>query len=114
MIQYIRSQIPREELLAQLAEESTELAHAALKLRRSIDGTNPTPVTEEQAMENLREEVADVLLILEDLLDIDPLDIEIDSVRVKKIERWYNRLQDAAGRREAEPFAGDIYKGCPF
>lgn len=31
------------ELLAQLAEESAELAQAALKLRRAYDGTNPTP-----------------------------------------------------------------------
>lgn len=31
------------ELLAQLAEEAAELAQAALKLRRALDGSNPTP-----------------------------------------------------------------------
>ena len=36
--------LPKTEILAQLAEEAAELAQAALKLRRSLDGTNPTPV----------------------------------------------------------------------
>lgn len=35
--------LPREEILAQLAEEASELAQAALKLRRALNGTNPTP-----------------------------------------------------------------------
>lgn len=32
--------LPKEELLCQLAEECTELAQAALKLRRAITGVN--------------------------------------------------------------------------
>lgn len=35
--------LPEAEVLAQLAEEVAELAQAALKLRRALDGTNPTP-----------------------------------------------------------------------
>lgn len=35
--------LPEEELLAQLAEECSEAAKAALKLRRARDGVNPTP-----------------------------------------------------------------------
>ena len=35
--------LPETEILAQLAEEASELAQAALKLRRALDGTNPTP-----------------------------------------------------------------------
>ena len=45
-IDVIREILPQEELLAQLAEEASELAHAALKLRRVYDGRNYTPVTE--------------------------------------------------------------------
>lgn len=41
--------LPEEELLAQLAEECSEAAKAALKLRRARDGVNPTPVSEEKA-----------------------------------------------------------------
>lgn len=40
--------LPEEELLAQLAEECSEAAKAALKLRRARDGVNPTPVSEER------------------------------------------------------------------
>lgn len=39
--------LSREELLAQLAEECSEAAQAALKLRRAGSGENPTPVSEE-------------------------------------------------------------------
>ena len=60
----IREAVPVVELLAGLAEESAELIQAALKLRRVFDRTNPTPVTEDQAMESLYEEIADVMLYL--------------------------------------------------
>lgn len=35
--------LPKTEILAQLAEEASELAQAALKLRRAINGKNTTP-----------------------------------------------------------------------
>lgn len=70
MIEYIQEKLPTTELLAQLAEEATELAHAALKLRRVYDGTNPTPTTYEDALENLHEEIADVKLLLK-VLELD-------------------------------------------
>ena len=47
--------LPEEELLAQLAEECSEAAKAALKLRRVRNGANPTPVSEEDAFSNLVE-----------------------------------------------------------
>lgn len=56
----IRKRLKDDEILAQLAEEASELAQATLKLRRALTGTNPTPVTVEQAMKDLREEMADV------------------------------------------------------
>lgn len=56
--------LPREEILAQLAEEASELAQAALKLRRALDGTNPTPKSVAECEENLLEEWADVDLCL--------------------------------------------------
>lgn len=40
--------LPKTEILAQLAEEASELAQAALKLRRALDGTNPTPKSVEE------------------------------------------------------------------
>ena len=52
--------LPETEILAQLAEEASELAQAALKLRRALDGTNPTPKSVEECEENLLEELADI------------------------------------------------------
>ena len=59
-IEYIASRLCREDILCQLAEEAAELSQAALKLRRAITGTNPTPVSESKATDDLFEELADV------------------------------------------------------
>lgn len=47
--------LPKTEILAQLAEEASKLAQAALKLRRALDGTNPTPKSVEECLENIQE-----------------------------------------------------------
>lgn len=79
--------LPETELLAGLAEEATELAQAALKLRRVLDGTNPTPVSEEDARRALQEEVDDVQ-IYELALN---LTWSIKGLR-SKTARWQERL----------------------
>ena len=86
----IIEKIPQEELLAGLAEEAAELAQAALKLRRVIDGTNPTPMTHEEAMDNLEEEIADVHLYL-NYIDYDSR--KVTEFYKNKRERWENRLK---------------------
>ena len=56
------SNLPDRELLEQLAEESAELSQAALKcIRAQGFSQNPTPVSCEDAMKNLQEEINDVL-----------------------------------------------------
>lgn len=94
MIEYIKEQLSQEELLAQLAEEATELAHAALKLRRAIDGTNPTPVAREKALENLVEEIADIYLVLK-TLDLTDMWVirECEQFMKGKTARWTERLK---------------------
>lgn len=94
MMNYIRDQLSDEELLAQLAEEATELAHAALKMRRVMDGKNPTPVRISEAWAKLQEEVADVLLSLQ-VLDINTNDQEYQETIWQKLNRWVSRLQQA-------------------
>ena len=96
MINYIRDQLPDAELLAQLAEEATELAQAALKMRRSLDGKNPTPVSAPDAWANLQEEVADVLLCLT-VLGVDFNEPEYGSRMGSKLDRWAGRLQQYKG-----------------
>lgn len=46
--------LPKPEILGQLAEELAEASAAASKLRRKIDGKNPTPKTLEECWEDLK------------------------------------------------------------
>ena len=86
----IKERLPVIELLCGLAEEAAELAQAALKLRRVFDGTNPTPATEEQAIEHLYEEIADPLVYIR---QIDINFESVDSIIAEKEERWKKRLE---------------------
>lgn len=92
-LQYIVDCLPTEELLAQLAEEASELAQAALKLRRVEDGTNPARISKEDAIKNLLEEVADVRLSLSLLIaDDEPTSSVIQENMVRKTDRWADSL----------------------
>lgn len=87
----IKQKVPVTELLAGLAEEASELAQAALKLRRVYDGTNPTPVKEEDAQERLYEEMADVKLYCSML----KVNVKyISDMMQKKQSRWEHRLME--------------------
>ena len=87
----ITQKVPVTELLAGLAEEASELAQAALKLRRVYDGTNPTPVKEEDAQERLYEEMADVKLYCSML----KVNVKyISEMMLSKQKRWEQRLMD--------------------
>ena len=87
----IEEKIPQAELLALLAEEAVELAHAALKLRRVYDGTNPTPVKGSEAFADLKEELADVGLVVS-VLGYDRHRPEIARIQQAKLKRWLSRL----------------------
>lgn len=101
MIEFIRDQLPKTELLAQLAEEAAELAQAALKIRRVIDGRNPTPVKLSEAEDNLVEEIADVKLCLR-VLGYDLTDPKYDWAGDRKLDRWARRMKQVKGAAEEE------------
>lgn len=61
------NELPKEELLTTLAEESAELAQASLKLRRCLTQINPTPKSHETCVNHVMEEIGDVQLCLEAL-----------------------------------------------
>lgn len=89
----VREKLSDPELLAQLAEEAAELAKAALKMRRVMDGANPTPVTFEQAHNNLLEEICDVETCVAALLYNTPTAVQVRAeLRAVKLERWAERL----------------------
>lgn len=91
-VEYIKSRLAKTERLLGLTEEALELALAALKLCRVLDGRNPTPVTEERATENLLEEYGDVLNSIEVLVTPSQHDLVVQQ-RLKKRTRWVERLK---------------------
>lgn len=82
-----------KELLCQLAEEAAELSQAALKLRRAIDGKNPTPKTIADCETSLDEEIADVALCLNEFGFQSDKHLFIQSeIMEAKRKRWLSRL----------------------
>jgi hypothetical protein len=90
---YIADQLGTAELLCQLAEEAAELSKAALKLRRAITGFNPTPISKDQARDNLVEEMTDVDICL-DLLGFRSFChiCRVEEIKARKLPRWAKRL----------------------
>lgn len=91
--------LPATEILAQMAEEASELSQAALKLRRAMDGVNPTPKTVPECWENFIEEYADVFLCINALLEslgvsLDDFTDKAADIVFKKEARWLTRLQE--------------------
>lgn len=80
-------ELPCEDKLIQLAEESAELAQAAAKLVRAI--RNQTPLTPAEALDMLTEEAADVYNCCE-VLRLDK--IKIRQIARRKMARWEARL----------------------
>lgn len=94
-IDFVRAELGEAEILSQLAEESSELAQAALKMRRVLDGKNPTPITMENAEENLHEEIADVLTCISLLDCVTDESLEkFNEIHERKMERWAKRIAD--------------------
>lgn len=95
--------LPQTEILAQLAEEASELAQAALKLRRALDGTNPTPKSVEECLENIQEEMADVFVCLtmfgksaerDGILIYNRYMEKVIKIEYEKEARWRSRLEE--------------------
>lgn len=92
----ILSRTTRAERLVQLAEECAELGKAALKVRRTITRDNPTPVSCNEAEEQMREEIADVLLMMQYVTGGDvaiTASPDIVEIAERKERRWAKRLR---------------------
>lgn len=86
--EYIKKVLDQRTLWEQLAEESTELAKAALKVIRAMGySNNSTPISAQEAMDNVKEELQDVMCVCE-MLGLD--DIESND---EKLERWVKRIE---------------------
>lgn len=97
-LEYIAENLSDKDILCQIAEEAAELAQAALKLRRAITKTNPTPVTVEKAADNLIEEYGDTVVacvtyfMKHDLIDRKYVDVLEKSNT--KYSRWAQRIKE--------------------
>ncbi len=98
-LEYIAETLSEEDILCQIAEEAAELAQAALKLRRAITGTNPTPVTLDEAAKNFVEEYSDTTVAMlayymkHGRIDRKVADfIEQDE---PKFNRWAKRIKES-------------------
>lgn len=95
---FIKNMVSFGDLLNLLAEECAELAQAALKTRRAWEGTNPTPVTFDEALDNMVEEMQDVRFVSELVIDDmghDTTESRMEEIRREKTERWVQRLKEA-------------------
>lgn len=83
-------------MLEQLAEECSELAQASLKYARLLRGENPTPKTEQECLEALTEEMADVTLCTSTITNAGVTDYDaVISIATDKLARWRERIREA-------------------
>lgn len=96
MNRYIRDQLSPRDALEALAEESAELSQAALKMIRAFQigwCNNVTPVTPQEALDNLAEEIADVELVVEVLRKYYAFNVPLGEIMDTKRTRWVERLK---------------------
>lgn len=92
-IKDVRHYLGNPALLEQCAEECAELAQACLKMSRKMRGENPTPKTMQEITCDLNEEIADVMVTINAIVETGIISNEsIESVIMKKEERWVKRL----------------------
>jgi NTP pyrophosphatase (non-canonical NTP hydrolase) len=97
---YIKTRLSNRAVLEQLAEEAAEVSQAALKLIRTMPNSeNPTPVTFNQACEDLTQELFDVVIAA----DILGLTLSTEAIKDDhpKIVRWAERLRQRGLRSNA-------------
>ena len=88
----ITNKLGKEEILCQLSEECSELIQACLKYRRTMKGL--TPKTEDEIRKNLFEELADVLLNIQQVMYLfsdKKVEESIKSIQTYKTKRWWRR-----------------------
>ena len=98
-LEYIAANLSDEDILCQIAEEADELAKAALKLRRAITQTNPTPVSVDEAVDDLMEEYSDTVVAFSAYLMkhncIDRKNVAVLEHSSTKYNRWAKRIKEA-------------------
>lgn len=91
-------------MLELLAEEATELSFACQKLARLLRGENPVyGYTEEQLVEDIHEEVADVAVCFKAMSCTEMLDDDkVEDIMNAKFERIRERFKGKEEKNDAE------------
>ena len=99
---FIKNRLDRRTLLELLGEECAELIQAANKcIRAEKLNANATPMSEQEANAQLREEVGDVLM----LLSVLGYDCDFKTIATNpKWERWCKRLEAVEKRPDYRAF----------
>lgn len=110
-IDRLKSEVPKNDLWTNLAEEASELAQAALKMTRIGSEKNPTPVPEGTLLDGVIEEYTDVVNTAERLLELKPDWLIGDA----KLLRWIHRIDvRALENKNSEPEHTCDENGCYF
>lgn len=94
-IKFICENVSELSRLLQVGEECAELIAAIFKYLRKMSADNPTPKSEQEIIENIKEEIMDIQLCI-DMVDNKLIDYEIYN---RKLNRWYRRLKES-GKNE--------------
>jgi len=87
--------IGKTAMLEQTAEECIELAHACLKLARYYRAENKVyGKTEEEMLDNLAEEMADVEICIDEIVRGFDVFKHYDSWFEKKVNRLHKRMEE--------------------
>lgn len=102
------------DLLCQLAEECSELAQAALKLKRAMEGTNPPQKGILECWDDLDEEIADTFLVIQQMGLTDKKNAEkLLAIIDQKKKRWLdwlrkNQREVRSRMREGKEFEKEV------
>lgn len=99
----LREKLTPVEIWGQLAEEAAELSQACLKIQRLYMPTNKPRMDKSDCYDNLYEEIADVLLIM-DILDVlnNPFCDDISEIMDHKLSRWFHYINKETDHEKTE------------
>ena len=101
---WVTKNVSEIDRIDQLEEECLELIIACKKRKRAMKGTNPTPVTAEETLQEIKEESQDVLNVLCTLgMLVFENPEEGTTERMKwKMGRWVDRVKRGKARKEVK------------
>ena len=93
-IKFICENVSELSRLLQAGEECAELIAAIFKYLRKMSADNPTPKSEEEIVNNIKEELTDVLLC------VNAVGLFDNEIYQQKLDRWYRRLKESEAEND--------------